>query len=43
MLFQRLDSFNEIPGPISVGLSGVSSVYFSLDFGGILVEKFVGL
>ena len=43
MLFQRLDSFNEIPGPSSVGLSGVASVYFSLDFGGILVEKFVGL
>ena len=43
VLFQRLDSFNEIPGPSSVGLSGVASVYFSLDFGGILVEKFVGL
>ena len=43
MLFQRLDTFNEIPGPFSVGFSGVSGVYFSLDFGGILVKKFVGL
>ena len=43
VLFHRLDSFNEIPGPRSVGLSGVSGVYFSLDYGGILVEKFVGL
>ena len=42
VLFQRLDTFNEIPGPLSVSLPGVPSVYFPLDFGRILVEKFVG-
>jgi hypothetical protein len=43
MLFQRLNTFHEIPGPLSVGLSGTASVYFSLDFGRVLVEKIVGL
>ena len=43
MPFQRLDTFREIPCPRSVGLSGVSGVYFSLDFGRVLMEKRVRL
>jgi hypothetical protein len=43
VLFQRFDSFNEIPGPRSIGLSAASSVYFALDFCWVLAEKFVRL
>jgi hypothetical protein len=33
VFFQRLDSCNEIPSPLSIGLSAASGVYFPLEFG----------
>lgn len=43
VLFQRLNSFNKIPGPLSIGLSAAPSIYFALQFGWVLVEEFVRL